>query len=142
MEVNTMRTMERSQPNADFNANISTATSTANRSTSREVNQTTGATVNNSAPAITAESLRNELIQLQETISAEFFEKFIQEANIRLFPTNRRFNYDFHEATNRIVVRIVDRYTDEVIREIPPDKILNVAERMLELVGVIFDESV
>jgi len=126
--------MERNSSNADFNLNPGTA--------APRVDNASRVTVDGSPPNVTAESLRSELSQLQETLSAEFFDKFIQEANARLFPTNRKFNYDFHEATNRIVVRIVDSETDEIIREIPPEKILNVAEKMLELVGVIFDERV
>jgi len=145
MEVNPIRNMERNSSTTDFNANTSTAprADNTNRNAARGVVQANRVnTESASAPIITAESLRNDLAQLQETLSTEFFDRFIQEANTRLMPTNRRFNYDFHEATSRIIVRIVDSETDEVIREIPPDKILNIAEKMLDLVGVIFDEKV
>jgi len=132
----------------DFNAipNQPTNPAASNQVSNREQNrpsQVARPVSTNLAPqALTVESLRNELTELQETISAEFFDRFVQEANARLTPANRKFAYDFHEATNRIVVRVVDRDTDEVIREIPPEKILRATEKMLELVGVLFDESV
>lgn len=88
------------------------------------------------------EVLRDELAELQETISNEFFDKFIQEANKKIFASNRQFSYSVHDETNRVSVKVIDRTTKEIIREIPPEKTLDAAAKMLELVGVIFDERV
>lgn len=91
---------------------------------------------------VSAEVLRDELVELQESISNEFFDKFIQEANKKIFASNRQFSYSIHDATNRVSVKVIDTTTKEVIREIPPEKTLDAAAKMLELVGVIFDERV
>jgi flagellar protein FlaG len=149
MEVNAT-TRGTNLPN-EFNA-IPTPNVTVNTNSSNQIsggreagrsNQMVRTPSANLAPSQNnAQNLREELAELQESISAEFFDRFVQEANSRLMPDDRKFAYDFHEATNRIVVRVVDRNTDEVIREIPPEKILRATEKMLELVGVLFDESV
>ena len=39
---------------------------------------------------------------------------------------------------DKIVVKIVDRYTDEVIRELPPEDILRVQAKLTEYSGNIF----
>jgi len=146
MEVNTANTTRGMVPNTDFSA--SSPAAATNQTNTREAGRTQQASrpvTQNSAQQsqapLTAESLRNGLTELQESISAEFFDKFVQEANAKLMPDNRKFAYDFHEATNRIVVKVVDRDTDEIIREIPPEQILRATEKMLELVGVLFDEK-
>ena len=40
---------------------------------------------------------------------------------------------------DRIVVKIVDRNTDEVIREVPPEEILRVKSKLTEFSGNIFN---
>lgn len=53
---------------------------------------------------------------------------------------NRRFEYVVHEPTNEIMIRVIDETTDEVIKEIPPKKILDVIASMLEMAGLLVDE--
>ena len=52
---------------------------------------------------------------------------------------NAEFSY--HEATKRISVKIVDKDTNEVIREIPPEKTLDMISKMWELAGLVVDEK-
>ncbi|MBO8167958.1 MAG: flagellar protein FlaG [Thermoanaerobacteraceae bacterium] len=53
-----------------------------------------------------------------------------------------RFEFSIHEATREIVVKVKDAETGEVIREIPPEKILDMVAKMWELAGLIVDEKV
>ena len=54
--------------------------------------------------------------------------------------SNRRFEYSVHKKTNNIIIRVIDVETDEVIKEIPPEKILNIMASIMELAGLIVDE--
>jgi len=90
----------------------------------------------------TVEFLKSELKELNDSISSEFFDKFVQEANKKLFSTGRQFSYTLHEATNRVAIKVIDSRTKEVIREVPPEKALDAAAKMMELVGVIFDKKI
>lgn len=54
-----------------------------------------------------------------------------------IFAKSLRFSV--HQKTNTIVVRLVDNQTGEVIREIPPEKILRAVSQMQELMGILFD---
>ena len=40
------------------------------------------------------------------------------------------------------MVKVVNKETEELIREIPSEEILNLAARLDEMVGMIFDETV
>ena len=64
----------------------------------------------------------------------------IEKANDAITITNRRFEYSIHEKTNEIMVKVIDADTDEVIREIPPEKILDMIAKIWELAGIIVDE--
>lgn len=51
-------------------------------------------------------------------------------------------NFTQHEETGRTMVRITNRETDEVIREIPEKQVLDLAAKIEEMVGILFDEKV
>lgn len=51
--------------------------------------------------------------------------------------TSLRFNVDQESKT--YVVSIVDEETDEVVRQIPSDNMADLAERMRDLEGLLFD---
>lgn len=47
-----------------------------------------------------------------------------------------------HEGTGRTMVEVFDKSTDELIRQIPAEDILNMAAKMDEMLGLLFDEKV
>ncbi|MUT65014.1 flagellar protein FlaG [Paenibacillus sp. NEAU-GSW1] len=47
-----------------------------------------------------------------------------------------------HEGTNQIVYKVKNKETGELIREIPEEKLLDVAARFMELNGIIIDEKI
>lgn len=49
--------------------------------------------------------------------------------------------YGVHEGTNRVMIKIVDRETKKVIKEIPPEKSLDMLERAWEIAGILMDEK-
>lgn len=49
--------------------------------------------------------------------------------------------FGIHEDTNRVTIKIVDRYTKEVIKELPPEKTLDMIAKVWELAGMMVDEK-
>ncbi|WP_405130891.1 flagellar protein FlaG [Paenibacillus sp. FSL H8-0317] len=47
-----------------------------------------------------------------------------------------------HEKTHEIMVKVLNRDTGELIREIPPEKTLDLVAKMMELAGILVDEKV
>jgi flagellar protein FlaG len=74
-------------------------------------------------------------------ISETTISRVIHEANKALSPTNFRLTYNIHETTNNVMVTVIDRDTDEVLREIPPESKLDIVAKMLEFAGILFDEA-
>lgn len=48
--------------------------------------------------------------------------------------------FGYNEPTNRITIKIKDKDTDEVIKEIPSEKALEMLAKAWELAGIIVDE--
>lgn len=57
----------------------------------------------------------------------------------RLKQTACEFSYD--ERTNRIAIKVKDKDTDEVIREIPAEETLEMLARIKEQAGLMLDEK-
>lgn len=51
-------------------------------------------------------------------------------------------NFSRHEESGRTMVKVLNKETDEVIREIPSEKVLDIATKIGEMVGILFDEKV
>ncbi|HGY10805.1 MAG TPA: flagellar protein FlaG [Desulfobacterales bacterium] len=61
-------------------------------------------------------------------------EKYLHSINVKL-------NFKMHKESGRIIIRVIDSETDKVIREIPPKKILELADHMKEMIGTLFDKK-
>lgn len=68
--------------------------------------------------------------------------KSIESANKQFVVFDRRFEFSIHEKTKQIMVKIIDVTTDEIIREIPPEKILDLVAAIWEISGIIVDERI
>ncbi|KAB8132336.1 flagellar protein FlaG [Gracilibacillus oryzae] len=72
----------------------------------------------------------------------ESTKRMVDGLNSFLEPTNTSIRYEYHEKLDRYYVTVVNSETDEVIKEIPPKKLLDVYAGMAELMGFIVDERI
>lgn len=74
-------------------------------------------------------------------IGVEAVEELVEGLNQTLQVVDKRLQFLVHEMTGRIYVKVINQETEEVIREIPPEKILDLVGRIQELVGILVDEK-
>ena len=48
--------------------------------------------------------------------------------------------FGIHEATNRVTIKIIDKDSREVIKELPPEKTLDMIAKVWEMAGILVDE--
>lgn len=75
------------------------------------------------------------------TVAESMVIKTIEDANKKLVSTNTELRLSIHEATKKMTIKIVDKNSEEVIREYPPEKLLDIFAKMIELSGMIVDEK-
>lgn len=49
--------------------------------------------------------------------------------------------FGIHEGTDRVTIKIIDRDTKEVIREVPPEETLDMIAKIWEMAGLLVDEK-
>jgi len=72
----------------------------------------------------------------------ESFAEVVDVANKVLFGTDSHFQFEMHDKTGRVMVKVISTETDKVIKEFPPEKLLNAVAGLWELAGIIVDEKV
>ena len=65
----------------------------------------------------------------------------IENANKKLKFTRTKCELTYHEDINRVAIKVIDKETEEVIREIPPEETLELVKKLWELAGIIIDEK-
>ncbi|NLM46517.1 MAG: flagellar protein FlaG [Firmicutes bacterium] len=59
--------------------------------------------------------------------------------------TTEAFNigirFKLHEGAGRLMLEVIDLETNEVIKEIPPKKLLDLAAGIREMIGLLLDEK-
>ncbi len=64
----------------------------------------------------------------------------VNRANKAITGASCSFEYSIHERTKEIMVKVINKDTKEVIREIPPEKILDLVAKLWEIAGILVDE--
>lgn len=54
---------------------------------------------------------------------------------------NERLEFSFHKALGQVIVKIIDRQTDTVIRELPPTEFQRVHVALREAIGLLIDKK-
>lgn len=81
-------------------------------------------------------------VQSEKEISPEMIKSAVEDINKQIKSNLKRTqcSFKYHEDTNRISITVTDSETDEVIREIPPEKALDMLAKVWELAGLMVDE--
>lgn len=87
------------------------------------------------------ESKQEEQQQEGNLASEQQIKSAIAQANNKLKYHKTRCEFSYHEATKRVSIKVIDKDTDDVIREIPPEETLEMVEKMWELAGMLIDEK-
>lgn len=79
----------------------------------------------------------------KRALGKEDFERVIDSLkNLPTELTFTRLEFKIHDDTKRIMVRIYDKVSDELITEIPPEKFLDLIAGLWKQAGLIVDEKV
>ncbi|MBS5931607.1 MAG: flagellar protein FlaG [Clostridiales bacterium] len=52
-----------------------------------------------------------------------------------------RCEFTYHEDVNRVSIKLIDKETREVVKEIPPEKRIKMIEKLWEITGLLVDEK-
>lgn len=71
----------------------------------------------------------------------EEIHNYVDMLNSSADKLNERISFSYNKKTHRIVMKVIDSETEEVIREIPPKAMMKLLEHIQEHLGMLVDES-
>lgn len=99
--------------------------------------------------AVTTEGLQTSADEMQQenasvlenaaASSSEQVKKAVESINRSQAHTEAIFG--IHEGTNRVTIKIVDKESKKVIKEYPPEKTLDMIQKLWEMAGLMVDEK-
>ena len=122
-------------------------------STQKEAENTDVISANSATPKIDATTAeiakasesdtRDKKKEEQERENTKSENEAIKKAveNINKNMSNGEAVFGIHEGTNRVTIKIVDKDTKKVIKELPPEKTLDMIAKMWEMAGILVDEK-
>ena len=116
---------EESRPRVEQAQNINVSENLAKSTVALDTKQTSGDSADGST-------------QAQDKQNAQI-RKAVE--NINKKAVNSEAIFGIHEATNRVMIKIVDKDTKKVIKELPPEKTLDMIAKVWELAGLMIDEK-
>ena len=79
--------------------------------------------------------------QKETNVSERQIKDAVSKVNNQLKSHRTRCEFSYHEETKRVSIKVIDKETQEVVREIPPEQTLEMVEKMWELAGFLVDEK-
>jgi|GEM_PF-2999060 len=76
-----------------------------------------------------------------QPLSSEESERLADKMNAAAELFNKAVEFKVFEG-NRIIIRVVDKTTDEVLTEFPPERLLEALRSMERSLGILIDEKV
>jgi len=68
-------------------------------------------------------------------------QQVVTELNQMMGMTSTKLSFSVDRESNKMVIRVVDAETQEVIRQIPSEDAINVAHHIHSLMGILYDAS-
>jgi len=84
---------------------------------------------------------QTELENFQEKITKDMLLNKVEGMNEFLEPTSTAVKFQLHEELNEYYIQVIDSKTNEVLKEIPNKKFLDMYASMTEMMGFMVDEQ-
>ena len=68
-------------------------------------------------------------------------EEVVSGLNDLVHELHRELQFSIDEDSGETVIKVIDRATDEVVRQIPGEEVMRLRKRLLESAGTIFRDS-
>lgn len=96
-------------------------------------------TGSNEPEVLNAQNVQAQSLEVTEAQQNESLKRAVEQINKKA--NNSEAVFGIHEATNRVMIKIVDKQTKEVIKEFPPEETLDMIAKAWELAGLMVDEK-
>ena len=98
------------------------------------------------SPKYDSEKEKNQITDIgvnadKKKLAQSTIDNSMSEINSKIKLSNTQLKYSVDDETQRIMIKVVDKDTDKVVREIPQEETLEAIKKIWEIAGIIVDEK-
>ena len=82
---------------------------------------------------------KEEQVTHWDKSNLEELDDAVKKLNSTAMAFNIRLNFSVDDQTERVVVKVIEEESERIIREIPPEHVLNMVAQIQSLIGVFVD---
>lgn len=129
--------------NVQFSLSASTSSMVSQQADIQPVKEEQGRSGNTTSSVSTLKELQQvEKRGILVSVGEEQLIRTIERAVKSLQGPQTTLDISVHDKTHEIMVKVLNKDTGEIIREVPPEKTLDLVAKMMELAGILVDERV
>lgn len=69
-------------------------------------------------------------------------DRMVNDLEVVSHAFNRRLKFSVNRDLNQVIVKVIDRQTDKVIKELPSEELQRLHVRIQEAIGLLIDEQI
>ncbi|MBP1965804.1 flagellar protein FlaG [Paenibacillus aceris] len=95
----------------------------------------------NEAPELGITSIEYQKEQDRRPHGDKELNELVERGNKALRVADTKLQFSVHKGTGSILVKLINTNTNEVVKEIPPEKIVDMVYKMCERAGIFIDHK-
>ncbi len=104
------------------------------------------ATVEAGSPTVKVKAQQAAVKETEPLIDPQKMRQALEEAierlNDQVAQNARELGFSIDEATDRLVIKVTNKETGELVRQIPAEAVLKIADSLSDLRGLLFDGEI
>jgi len=94
------------------------------------------------SPEIFGAAKYNDTAQQRTTVKPQEIHSTTEDLKRITTVFNRKLQFVVDHHSNEVIVKVIDKETDKVIKELPPEELQRLHRNLKEAIGLLFDEMV
>ncbi len=95
-----------------------------------------------SSPEIFGTVKYSDTVQQRTTVKPHEIHSTTEDLKRITTVFNRKLQFVVDHNSNEVIVKVIDKETDKVIKELPPEELQKLHRNLKEAIGLLFDEMV
>jgi len=88
------------------------------------------------------QAIRQPLTQPEKKVKPQVISSTASDLEKIGLAFNRKLQFVVDHSSNEVIIKVIDKETDKVIKELPPEELQRLHSNLKEAIGLLFDERV
>jgi len=87
-------------------------------------------------------AVRQHDVQSEKSVKPQVIHSTAADLQRLSHAFNKKLQFEVDQSSNQVIVKVIDKETDKVIKELPPEELQRLHRNLKEAIGLLFDEMV